>query len=37
MKIDIRQKKQTLNSVPGICIKYSSLLKKKLKKMKEKT
>ena len=29
MKIDIRQNKQTLNSVPGVCIKYPWLLEKK--------
>ena len=30
MKIDIRQNKQTLNNVPGVCIKYPWLLEKKI-------
>ena len=36
MKIDIRQNKQTLNSVPGVCIKYPWLLEKNDKKLKKK-
>ena len=30
MKIDITQNKQTLNRVPGVCIKYPWLLSKQL-------
>ena len=40
MKSDISKNKQTLNSVPGACIKYPWLLEKnneKKNKMKEKT
>ena len=35
MKIDMRQNKQTLNSVPGVCIKYPWLLEKINKKKNE--